>query len=107
MKHEMPQLPYEQNALQPYMSAETLEYHYGKHLQAYVNNLNDLIQGTKYENASLETIIKEAEGPVFNNGAQVWNHTLFFPFVVSLPQETAGRRISRSYRAGFWLFRSV
>ncbi|MCD8185916.1 MAG: superoxide dismutase, partial [Rikenellaceae bacterium] len=101
MKHEMPQLPYEQHALEPYMSAETLEYHYGKHLQAHINNLNNLIQGTKYEEVSLETIIKEADGPVFNNGAQVWNHTLFFlslsPSARKTPQGELAAAIDRDF----------
>ncbi len=74
----MPKLPYAPDALQPHMSRETLEYHYGKHLQAYVDNLNKLIVGTPFENASLEEIIAKADGPLFNNGAQVWNHTFFF-----------------------------
>ena len=60
------------------MSKKTLEFHYGKHAQTYVNNLNNLIAGTKFENASLEDIIKGADGPIFNNGSQAWNHTFFF-----------------------------
>lgn len=78
MKIELPKLPYEMNALEPYISANTLEFHYGKHHQAYVTNLNNLIVGTKFENASLETIVMEADGPIFNNAAQVWNHTFYF-----------------------------
>jgi superoxide dismutase, Fe-Mn family len=78
MSFELPKLPYELNALEPVISQKTFEFHYGKHHQAYVNNLNNLVPGTKFENASLETIIKEAEGGIFNNGAQVWNHTFFF-----------------------------
>jgi Fe-Mn family superoxide dismutase len=78
MKHEMPKLPYAPDSLAPYMSRETLEYHYGKHLQTYVDNLNKLIDGTKFADAPLETIVKNADGPIFNNGAQVWNHTFFF-----------------------------
>lgn len=78
MKHELPALPYATDALEPVMSRETLEYHHGKHVQAYVNNLNALIPGTPYENASLETITKTAEGPIFNNGAQILNHNIFF-----------------------------
>jgi superoxide dismutase, Fe-Mn family len=74
----LPDLPYTLNALEPYISERTLEFHYGKHHQGYVNNVNNLIAGTPYENASLETIIKEAEGGIFNNGAQVWNHTFYF-----------------------------
>lgn len=78
MSFELPKLPYALNALEPVISQKTLEFHYGKHHQAYVNNLNNLVPGTRFENASLETIIKEADGGIFNNGAQVWNHTFFF-----------------------------
>ena len=78
MEHTLPPLPYEMDALQPYMSKETLEYHYGKHHQTYVTNLNNLIKGTEFENASLEDIIKKSSGGLFNNSAQVWNHTFFW-----------------------------
>lgn len=78
MKFELPALPYELDDLSPTISKQTLEFHHGKHHQAYVNNLNNLIQGTKFENATLETIVKESDGGIFNNGAQVWNHTFYF-----------------------------
>ncbi|GAB3464154.1 superoxide dismutase [Fe] [Massilia terrae] len=78
MEHTLPPLPYAKNALAPTMSEETLEYHYGKHHQAYVTNLNNLIKGTEFENLSLEEIIKKSSGGVFNNSAQVWNHTFFW-----------------------------
>ncbi len=78
MEHILPPLPYAKDALQPYMSQETLEYHYGKHHQAYVTNLNNMIKGTEFENLSLEEIIKKSSGGVFNNSAQVWNHTFFW-----------------------------
>ena len=78
MPFELPPLPYEKNALAPHMSEETLEYHYGKHHKAYVDNLNNLIKGTEYENKSLEDIIKQSSGGVFNNAAQIWNHTFFW-----------------------------
>jgi superoxide dismutase, Fe-Mn family len=78
MEHILPPLPYAKDALQPYISAETMEYHYGKHHQAYVTNLNNLIKGTEFENLSLEEIIKKSSGGVFNNSAQVWNHTFFW-----------------------------
>ena len=78
MSFELPALPYAKNALEPYISEKTLDFHYGKHHQAYVNNLNNLIQGTKFETADLETIVKESDGGIFNNGAQVWNHTFYF-----------------------------
>ena len=78
MEHTLPALPYAKNALAPHMSEETFEYHYGKHHQAYVTNLNNLIKGTEFENASLEDIIKKSSGGIYNNSAQVWNHTFFW-----------------------------
>jgi Fe-Mn family superoxide dismutase len=79
MEHKLPELPYAMDALQPHMSKETFEFHYGKHHQAYVTNLNNLIKGTEHENASLEEIVKKAPaGGLFNNAAQVWNHTFFW-----------------------------
>jgi Fe-Mn family superoxide dismutase len=78
MKHELPPLPYAKNALEPHMSAETLEYHHGKHHQAYVTKLNELIPGTEFENMSLEEIVKKSSGAIFNQSAQVWNHTFFW-----------------------------
>ncbi len=78
MAHKLPELPYAKNALEPHISAETLEYHYGKHHQTYVTNLNNLIQNTEFENASLEDIIKKSSGGMFNNAAQVWNHTFYW-----------------------------
>jgi len=78
MEHTLPPLPYAKDALQPHISAETLEFHHGKHHQTYVTNLNNMIKGTEYENLSLEEIIKKSTGGVFNNSAQVWNHTFFW-----------------------------
>ncbi|UCV12437.1 superoxide dismutase [Fe] [Dechloromonas denitrificans] len=79
MEHQLPQLPYAKDALAPHMSAETFDYHYSKHHQAYVTNLNNLIKGTEYENLDLEAIVKKAPaGGVYNNAAQVWNHTFFW-----------------------------
>ena len=78
MAHELPALPYAQDALEPHISAETLEYHYGKHHQTYVTNLNKLIEGTEFADASLEDIIMKASGGLFNNAAQVWNHTFYW-----------------------------
>jgi superoxide dismutase, Fe-Mn family len=78
MSFELPKLPYEMDALEPYISAKTIEFHYGKHHQAYVNNLNNLAKGSPFENSGLEEIILKAEGGIFNNGAQVWNHTFYF-----------------------------
>ncbi|SMO75254.1 superoxide dismutase, Fe-Mn family [Saccharicrinis carchari] len=78
MKFELPELPYAKDALEPIITKKTIEFHYGKHHQAYVNNLNNLIVGTEFENADLESIIKKADGGIFNNAAQVWNHTFYF-----------------------------
>jgi Fe-Mn family superoxide dismutase len=78
MVHQLPELPYAKNALTPYISEETLEYHYGKHHQTYVTNLNNLIKGTEFENLSLEDIVLKSSGGVFNNAAQVWNHTFYW-----------------------------
>ncbi len=78
MEHTLPALPYAMDALAPTISKETLEYHYAKHHQAYVTNLNNLIKGTEFENASLEDIIKKSSGGIFNNAAQVWNHTFYW-----------------------------
>jgi len=78
MAFELPALPYAQDALAPHISAETLEYHYGKHHQTYVTNLNNLTAGTDHENSSLEDVIMNSEAGLFNNSAQVWNHTFYW-----------------------------
>jgi len=78
MAHELPKLPYAMDALEPHISKETLEYHYGKHHNAYVTNLNKLIAGTDFESLSLEGVIEKASGGLFNNAAQVWNHTFYW-----------------------------
>ncbi len=78
MTHELPTLPYAMDALAPTLSQETLEFHYGKHHQTYVTNLNNLIPGTEFEALSLEDIIMKSSGGVFNNAAQVWNHTFYW-----------------------------
>ena len=78
MEHKLPELPYSKEALMPNISGETLEYHYGKHHQAYVDNLNRLIPGTEFENLPLEDIVKKASGGIFNNAAQVWNHSFYW-----------------------------
>ena len=78
MTHQLPELPYAMNALEPHISAETLEFHYGKHHATYVANLNKLIPGTEFEKSTLEEIIKKASGGIFNNAAQVWNHTFYW-----------------------------
>ncbi len=78
MTFSLPELPYAKNALVPYISEETLEYHYGKHHQTYVTNLNNLTQGSELANKSLEELIKTQSGAIFNNAAQVWNHTFYW-----------------------------
>ena len=78
MPFTLPQLPYAMDALSPYISAETLEYHYGKHHQAYINNLNKLVANTEFSPMTLEDIIKKSSGGIFNNAAQVWNHTFYW-----------------------------
>lgn len=78
MTFELPALPFAKDALQPHMSAETLEYHWGKHHKSYVDNLNKLVPGTEFEGKSLEAIIKTSSGGIFNNAAQIWNHSFFW-----------------------------
>lgn len=95
MKHLLPELPYALDALEPRMSRETLEFHYGKHLQTYIDNLNRLVAGTYYEELPLEDIVRTSDGAVFNNAAQTWNHTFFFqtlsPESVKMPVILADR----------------
>lgn len=101
MTHQLPELPWAKNALEPYITEKTLEFHYGKHHQAYVTNLNNLIPGTPFENASLEEIIVKAEGGIFNNGAQVWNHTFYWncltPNGTELPEPNLLEAINRDF----------
>ncbi|WP_133510256.1 superoxide dismutase [Candidatus Thiosymbion oneisti] len=78
MAHELPALPYDKKALEPVISQETIEYHYGKHHQTYVTNLNKLVPGTEFEGKSLEDVIMKSSGGVFNNAAQVWNHSFYW-----------------------------
>ncbi len=78
MEHTLPTLPYAKTALAPHISEETMEFHYGKHHQTYVTNLNNLIKGTEFENSDLESIIKKSSAGIYNNSAQIWNHTFFW-----------------------------
>ena len=100
-EHKLPELPYAKNALEPHISAETLEYHYGKHHATYVDKLNGLIPGTEFENASLEDIIKQAKGGIFNNGAQIWNHTFYWnclsPDGGGTPDGAVGKAIEQAF----------
>ncbi len=103
MAFKLPELPYSKDALSPHISPETMEYHYGKHHQAYVDNLNKLIAGTEYEKMSLEDIIKKAEGPIFNNAAQVYNHTFFWkclaPRAGGEPQGSLRKAIEKDFKS--------
>jgi len=105
---ELPALPYAKDALVPHMSAETLEYHYGKHHKAYVDNLNNLVKGTEYEGKSLENIIQHSSGGVFNNAAQIWNHTFFWhclsPNGGGLPTGKVAEAITQAF-GSFELFK--
>ena len=98
---QLPPLPFAKDALSPHISAETLEYHYGKHHQAYVNNLNQIIPGTKYENLPLEDIVRSSEGKIFNNAAQVWNHTFYWNSMKQggggKPQGDLAKQIDRDF----------
>lgn len=91
---ELPKLPYEMNALEPYISARTVEFHYTKHHQGYVNKLNSLIEGTSFEGKTLEEIIKTSEGAIFNNAAQVWNHTFYWEGFSAVPQKEPSGKLA-------------
>lgn len=101
MSIELPALPYARNALEPHISSETLDFHYGKHHQAYVDNLNKMIAGTEFADADLETIIRKSQGGMFNNAAQVWNHTFYWnslsPNGGGEPKGKLGEAIARSF----------
>ena len=102
MKYELIKLPYEANALEPVISKETLGFHHGKHLNAYVNNLNGLIEGTKFEDMPLEDIVKTADGSVFNNAGQILNHNLYFtqfhaPQENNIPIGTVAEAIEKQF----------
>jgi len=104
MAFELPKLPYKLDALVPYISEETLDFHYGKHHQAYVNNLNGLVPGTEFEKANLEAIIKKAEGPIFNNAAQVWNHTFYFESFAKDGRKLPAGVLDEAIKASFGSF---
>lgn len=106
MVHKLPEMPYALDALNPHISKQTLEFHHGKHHLAYVNNLNNLIPGTQFEEASLETIIKEAEGGIYNNAAQVWNHTFYFASFSPNPKTAPEGNLAEAIRGKFGSFDS-
>lgn len=101
MSFKLPDLPYERSDLEPRVSLRTMDFHHGKHHQTYVDNLNKQIAGTKFEGATLETVVTESEGGIFNNAAQVWNHKFFFdsfsPSGGGLPQDELARAIERDF----------
>ncbi len=101
MAIELPALPYAKDALEPHISAETIEYHYGKHHQSYVTNLNKQIEGTEFENADLEAIVRKAQGGMFNNAAQVWNHNFYWQCLApnggGAPEGKLGEAISKAF----------
>jgi Fe-Mn family superoxide dismutase len=101
MTFVLPELPYAHDALAPVISEETIKFHYGKHHQAYVNNLNGLVPGTEFENADLETIVKKSEGPIFNNAAQVWNHTFYFNTLTPVKGSMPSAALSEAINAAF------
>lgn len=101
MEHKLPILPYSEDSLAPYISKETIEYHYGKHHKTYVDNLNRLIIDTEFEKMSLEEIIQKATGGIFNNAAQIWNHTFYWncfsPKVGDEPTGELANALSRQF----------
>ena len=104
MAVELPPLPYERTALAPHISAETIDFHYGKHHQTYVTNLNNLIKGTEFENASLEDIVKKSSGGVYNNSAQVWNHTFFWNLMAPKAGGAPAGKLAEDINATFGSF---
>ena len=97
MTFSLPELPYAHNALEPVISEKTISFHYGKHHQTYVTNLNGLVVGTEFENSDLDAIVAKSEGPIFNNAAQIWNHNFYFlsltPAKGSVPSDKLAKAI--------------
>lgn len=105
MTHQLPPLPYAANALVPHISAETLDFHYGKHHQTYVTNLNNLVPGTEYEGLSLEEIVRKAPpGGIFNNAAQVWNHTFYWNSLSPTGGGAPGGALGEAIKSAFGSF---
>ena len=104
MKFSLPELPYAHNSLEPIISEKTISFHYGKHHQAYVNNLNGLIEGTEFENLDLSSIVKKSEGPIFNNAAQIWNHNFYFLSLTPTKGSVPGEKIAKAIDAAFGSF---
>lgn len=106
MTFHLPALPYSHSALKPVIGEETIEFHYGKHHQAYVTNLNGLVPGSAFEDATLEEIIKKAEGALFNNGAQVWNHTFYFEAFAARGKHQPEGALAKAIKESFGSFES-
>jgi len=104
MSFTLPKLNYASDALVPYITKQTIDFHYGKHHQTYVNNLNNLVPGTPFENASLEQIIRDTDGPIFNNGAQIWNHTFYFESFSPSGQREPGGPLANAISGTFGSF---
>jgi Fe-Mn family superoxide dismutase len=104
MEHALPPLPYDMDALAPHISRETLEYHYGKHHQTYVTNLNNLIKETEHAEQTLEEIVRSASGGIFNNAAQVWNHTFYWNSLSPNGGGAPGGKIGAAIDADFGSF---
>lgn len=104
MTHTLPELPYALDALNPHLSRQTLEFHHGKHHLNYVNTLNTLIVGTRFEDASLETMICEAEGAIFNNAAQFWNHNFYFDAFAPNPKAAPTGELLKALERDFGSF---
>lgn len=107
MTHKLPELPYAKNALEPVITAETIDFHYGKHHQTYVTNLNNLIIGTEFETADLETIVKKSSGGIFNNAAQVFNHTFYWESVTPGGTKLPESALSNAINATFGSFEAM
>jgi len=106
MKFTLPELPYAHNALEPIISEKTIAFHYGKHHQTYVNNLNGLVGGTEFEDADLDTIVKKSEGPIFNNAAQIWNHNFYFLSLTPVKGSKPSDKLVAAIEAAFGSFDS-
>jgi Fe-Mn family superoxide dismutase len=104
MAIELPALPYDRTGLEPHISAETIDFHYGKHHQTYVTNLNNLVKGTEFENADLESIVRKSQGGLFNNAAQVWNHSFYWNCLKPNGGGEPGGRLAEAINAAFGSF---
>jgi len=104
MAIELPPLPYDRTALEPHISGETIDFHYGKHHQAYVTNLNNMIKGTEFEDADLETIVRKSQGGMFNNAAQIWNHTFYWNCLAAKGGGEPSGKLADAINAAFGSF---